>query len=390
VLAAAFVGSSLRALVGAGSGPRARHPDADGDLFHGEVHGEAGYTHASAPSTRGYPAGVDAERPRERTDRTGGRRPAAPAGSRRVAGAAGLAGQRLDVALARALDVSRAEARRLLAAGSVRTREQPGEVERVARLAEKGRPLGDAEVLQIEGFVRPEAQRADPEPALALRVLDRGHGWIAVDKPAGMPVHPLRPGERRTALGFVAALHPEVHGVGEGGLRSGVVHRLDVDTSGALLFATEPSSWQRLRGAFAEHRVAKTYRAIVSGELRHATTQRLGLGVSRHRPAHVRVIEDPTDRRDVRIAEQRVEPIEALHGATLVEVRPVTGFLHQIRVTLAHIGHPILGDSTYAPPEIASASARQLLHAARVGFEEIEAHAPDPGDFSAAVERLRA
>ena len=94
--------------------------------------------------------------------------------------------------------------------------------------------------------------------------------------------------------------------------------------------------------------------------------------------------------RDVRIAEQRVEPIEALLGATLVEVRPVTGFLHQIRATLAHIGHPILGDRTYAPPDVAAASERHLLHAARVGFEEIEAHAPDPPDLAAAVERLRA
>ena len=91
----------------------------------------------------------------------------------------------------------------------------------------------------------------------------------------------------------------------------------------------------------------------------------------------------------MRIARQRVEPIEALDGATLVEVRPVTGFLHQIRATLAHAGHPVLGDATYAPPEVAAAAPRQMLHAARVGFEEIEAHAPDPPDLASAVERLR-
>jgi len=296
---------------------------------------------------------------------------------------------RLDVALVRALGLSRSAARRLLASGAVATRERPGDDERVASLAEKGRLLGASEVLSIASVPRPEDQRAQPDLALALPVLARGSGWLAVDKPAGMPVHPLERDEQRTALGFVAGLRPEVHGVGEGGLRSGVVHRLDLDTSGALLFATEQDSWQRLRRAFAEHRVAKTYRAVVAGELHQALSQRLSLYVARHRPAHVRVADEAAGRSDARIVEQRVEPIEALRDATLVEVRPVTGFLHQIRVTLAHIGHPILGDDRYAPPEVAAASSRQLLHAARVGFEEIEAHAPDPSDFANAVGSLR-
>lgn len=316
--------------------------------------------------------------------------PGTPGGpARRVAAADGLEGLRLDVALVRALGVSRAAARRLLSSGAVATRERPEDDERVASLAEKGRLLGASEVLWIARFERPEQQRVRPEPGLALPVLDRGPGWLAVDKPAGMPVHPLEPDEHRTALGFVAGLRPEVHGVGEGGLRSGVVHRLDLDTSGALLFATEQDSWQRLRTAFAEHRVAKTYRAVVAGELRQALTQRLALYVARHRPAHVRVVDGAAGRSDARIVEQRVEPIEALRGATLVEVRPVTGFLHQIRATLAHIGHPVLGDARYAPPDIAAASLRQLLHAARIGFEEIEAHAPDPSDFANAVASLR-
>jgi 23S rRNA pseudouridine1911/1915/1917 synthase len=306
-----------------------------------------------------------------------------------IAAAAGLAGLRLDTALGRALGVSRAAVRRLLGSGAVRTRERPGDAWRVASLSEKGRVLAGDEVLTIAGFERPEDQRARSRPGLGLAVLDRGPGWLAVDKPAGMPVHPLEPGETDTALGFVAAQRPEVHGVGEGGLRSGVVHRLDVDTSGALLFATDEPTWQRLRAAFAEHRVAKTYRAVVAGELSQAMTQRLGLYVARHRPAHVRVVEDFGARSDVREAVQRVEPIEALRGATLVEVRPVTGFLHQIRATLAHAGHPILGDAGYAPPEVATRAARQLLHAARVGFEEIEAHAPDPSDFANAVGSLR-
>ena len=310
---------------------------------------------------------------------------------RQIEASSGIAGERLDVGLARALDISRAAVRRLLGSGAVRTRERPGDEPRLATLSEKGRLLGPDEVLFLDDFERPEDQRARALPGLELAVLDRGSGWLAVDKPAGLPVHPLRADETRTALGFVAQRHPEIHGVGEGGLRSGVVHRLDVDTSGALLFATDARQWKRLRAAFAQHRVAKTYRAVVAGDFHTAVTQRLGLYVARHRPAFVRVVDEreASSRADVRVAEQRVEPVESLEGATLVEVRPVTGFLHQIRVTLAHAGHPVLGDTTYAPSEVAAASGRQLLHAARVGFEEIEAHAPDPDDFAAAVAKLR-
>lgn len=320
--------------------------------------------------------------------REAGADPFDPDGPRVLRAADGWAGQRLDVGLARALDVSRAEARRLLGSGTVRTRETPEDDERVATLSEKGRLLLEREVLFVGDFVPPQDRRVAPEPDLALAVLAHGRGWIAVDKRPGMPTHPLEAGERGTALGFVAARHPEVHGVGEGALRSGVVHRLDVDTSGALLFATEPAQWRRLRAAFAEHRVAKTYRAVVAGELHQAMTQRLPLTIARHRPAFVKVADDEHGD-GVRMAEQRVEPIEALRGATLVEIRPVTGFLHQIRATLAHIGHPVLGDRTYAPPETAALASRHLLHAARVGFEEIEAHAPDPDDFANAVSGLR-
>ena len=250
--------------------------------------------------------------------------------------------------------------------------------------------MGAAEVVWVEAAVAPEDERVLPEPGLSLPVLGRGAGWLGIDKPPGMPVHPLLADERGTALGFVASLSPGVHGVGEGGLRSGVVHRLDVGTSGAMLFATEPVAWQRLRSAFAGHQVAKTYRAVVDGALGRSMTQRVGLYVARHRPARVRVIdvEEVAHRSGGRVIEQRVVPVEVYASTTLVEVRPVTGFLHQIRATLAHIGHPILGDSTYSPPEVAAAAARPMLHAARLGFEEIEIHAPDALDLAALLDRL--
>jgi 23S rRNA pseudouridine1911/1915/1917 synthase len=309
-----------------------------------------------------------------------------------VAGAAD-AGKRLDVFLAERLALSRAQTRRLLARGAVSLDGRP-----LAADA-KGIPLAEGVRVEVEPFRAPEHQRAlpDDEAAASLRVLAEGPGWLAVDKPPGMPVHPLREDERGTVLNAVAVRHPEIHGVGEGGLRSGVVHRLDVDTSGVLLLATREESWARLRRAFAEHRVEKVYLALVWGDLGDpaegtpAETVEVGLVIARHRPARVRVVgaDEARSRRDVRLGSLRWRALEHLGGATLLEVRPRTGFLHQIRATFAHLGHPVVGDASYGPAERLRDVPRHMLHAARAAFEEIEAEAPVPPDFAATLARLR-
>jgi len=289
------------------------------------------------------------------------------------------AGMRLDAFLADELRVSRAEARRLLARGAV-------EVDaRAVGLAAKGTPLAAGQAVGVQRFPGRETAEPIPQPELALHILARGPGWVAVDKPPGIPVHPLDPAETGTALSFVIAHFPEVAGVGEAGLRSGVVHRLDVDTSGALLFATEQGRWEQLRAGFRAHRVEKVYRAIVHGRLAGGGELALNLAVAQHRPARVRVVEagDPRSRRTV----MRWRALAELDGATLVEARPATGFLHQIRASLAHLGHPVLGDAAYgAPPS--PLARRHLLHAAYVAYRDVEAASPDAPDFAAALEAL--
>jgi 23S rRNA pseudouridine1911/1915/1917 synthase len=203
-------------------------------------------------------------------------------------------------------------------------------------------------------------------------------------------VHPLREDETGTVLNAVIARFPELHGVGEGGLRSGVVHRLDVDTSGVLLVATQQAAWERLRGAFAEHRVEKVYRAIVLGRVLGAGSAELPLVTARHRPARVRVAEPSERARGARWAVLAYRPLEVFDAATLLEVRPRTGFLHQIRVTLAHLGFPVAGDRTYGPATDATGAARHMLHAARVAVDEIEAASPDAADFAELLARLAA
>ena len=291
-------------------------------------------------------------------------------------------GRRLDVFLAERLELSRGEVRRLLARGAVRV-----DGRRVGAPG-KGILLGAGARVEVAPFARPADRRPLPDAAAPLAVLSSGPGWLAVDKPAGTPVHPLREEERGTVLNAAVARHPELFGVGEGGLRSGVVHRLDVDTSGALLVATEEAAWRRLREAFQRQRVEKVYRALVRGSVEDAGEVELPLVLARHRPARVRVAEP--GERGARAIGLAWSPLERFTGATLVEVRPRTGFLHQIRAVLAHRGHPVLGDATYADPASAAAAPRQMLHASALAFEEVSAASPDPADLRELCERLRA
>lgn len=292
-------------------------------------------------------------------------------------------GLRLDVYLALALGVSRAEARRVLARGDVSL---DG---RSVGLSEKGDALAAGSRLEVRAPRPPHEQRPSPAPDFALCELARGEGWVAVNKPAGVPVHPLAEGEGGTLLNALIARYPEVLGVGEGGLRSGVVHRLDVDTSGVMLFALSEGRFAELRGAFRRHRVEKCYRAVVHGRMQGEGALDVHLAVAQHRPARVRVVRpgEPAYGRRTRRTRLTWRALRELRGATLVEVRPVTGFLHQVRVSLAHLGHPLLGDLRYGAPRSLHV-ARHLLHASSVRYGKIFGEAPDAEDFAACIAQL--
>ena len=289
------------------------------------------------------------------------------------------AGARLDVFLAGALGATRGQVRRLLAAGGV----QVGGG--ATGLDEKGRLLARGERVAVQEPTLAAAAAPEPQPEMELAVLAEGDGWLAVDKPAGVAVHPLAPGERGTLLNALVARHPEVTGIGEGGLRSGVVHRLDVHTSGVLLFATAELRWLDLRDAFRRHHVAKTYRALVHGRLPGEGELVLHLSVLRHRPARVGVVEPGAGRS--RRTQLTWRSLELFADATLVEVSPRTGFLHQIRASLAHLGHPVMGDVAYGAPE--GVAERHLLHASRVSVGDVFAESPDAADFAQALARAR-
>jgi 23S rRNA pseudouridine1911/1915/1917 synthase len=297
----------------------------------------------------------------------------------------GQEGERLDRFLASKLAISRARIRHLLEIGRVVQAGRP------LRLSDKSRLTQPDDEFRILGHLRADEERPAPRPDLALRVVCEGRGWVVVDKPAGCGVHPLNPDQQDTVLNAVVARHPEIVGVGEGGLRSGVVHRLDVDTTGALLFAYDDEVWRRLRGAFADHRVEKRYLALVRGRLERSRPVELTLAVVRHQPARVAV------RDSGRRCRMHVTPIRPFAAATLVEVKLDTGFLHQIRASMAHLGHPVVGDREYGDiasdaesPSGAPSAPRPMLHAKRLVVDEVNAEVPLPPDFEAVLSQLSA
>lgn len=287
----------------------------------------------------------------------------APSESRKVAD--GDAGRRLDHVVAQLLGVSRGFARKLIAAERVLLGGQP---------AAKGTELRAGETLEILEFARPE-DPPQPNASLALRVVAETSGLVAIDKPAGQATHPLEHSERDTSLNALIARFPEVSGVGEGGLRSGVVHRLDPGTSGVLVFALREDAWLAARAAFAEKRVYKRYVARVHGAFSGEREIELML---ESRGPRVRVVSSGG-----RLAVSRVRALATGVRESQVEIEMRTGVRHQIRATLAYLGFPVVGDTLYGS---GTALSRHLLHAESLRFDDFAARAPLPPELETPIE----
>ena len=292
---------------------------------------------------------------------------------------------RLDKFLVQELGLSRREALKLLEHNLVTLNGRPASSKDKGSLLETGWQVAVADPERVlQGVIV-------PDPDIPLTVLAEGSGLVVVDKPARMPVLPKTVSERGTVLNALVARYPQLQGVGEGGLNSGVVHRLDTDTSGVLAVATEEEVWQELRSAFKAHRVRKRYRAIVQGPLEGMARETPYLVVARHRPAFVRVLgaEEGENTSAARQCSLTWRSLETFKRATLVEVDLETGFLHQIRAVFSQLGHPVLGDRLYGDERAFPGVLRHMLHAAYLELPMLEAHSPDPEDFSDVLDGLR-
>lgn len=301
-----------------------------------------------------------------------------------------LDGERLDRALARLLDgPSRSASRRWVEQGRVTVEGQPQ--------TRPSRPVRAGERVELLPPPAPPVITRE-EAAAGLPILFSDEHIAVVDKPAGLLSHRAGAGVEPSVSEFaVALLGPLPDGQGEG--RPGIVHRLDRQTSGLLVLARTSEAQVDLMRQFREREVTKTYFALVHGEPRF-TTEWLEqpIGRSKRHPDRMATCSDGRE------ASTYYETRELLAGFALLSCQPHTGRTHQIRVHLSSIGHPVLGDRVYRaggapprplPPE-APAPARQMLHAAELGFRHPQDGSPRsftsplPDDFEDLLEHLRA
>lgn len=284
---------------------------------------------------------------------------------------------RLDAVLAGLLGVPRADAQRLIAEGRVR-------VDGVPR--PKSFRLAGGERLEVDlagvGEVPPEG----PPPEVAYE--DRH--LLVVRKPAGLPTHPTAGRRTGTLVNRLLALGVPLSSAG-GPLRPGIVHRLDAGTSGLLLVAKDDRTHAALAELLRRREVDRRYLALVRGAVAH---ERFAVDAPLGR-AGARIVLRPVVGRE---AETGFRVLERFERATLLEAVPRTGRTHQIRVHLAAIGHPILGDLRYGGGGGDAARlglARPFLHAARLSFvhpwtgRRIELEDPLPEDLAAVLAALR-
>ena len=277
---------------------------------------------------------------------------------------------RADKVLARKFpDAGRRQLARMFDDGAVRVNgKRAAKGDRVA--------VGDAIELAREpasgDALRPVA---DPEVAERLVVLLERPDLVVVDKPAGMPSQPLRPGERGTAANGIAARWPECATIGDDPRDGGLVHRLDVGTSGALAAARTDGAYRALREAFASGAIGKEYLAITCGRP-VARDCDLPLAQRGDHVAHDALDGLPAH------TEFRVERAGAAYA--LVRCIARTGRMHQVRAHLALCGAPILGDALY------KGEARDgfYLHAARLALPDADVTAPMPARFAAVLAEL--
>jgi 23S rRNA pseudouridine1911/1915/1917 synthase len=267
-----------------------------------------------------------------------------------------LAGTRLDRALAQLLDVSVGTARRVLARDLVRVDgRRPHKGDAVAKGA-----IVDVAVARLDeaGVAWLVGEASEASEALLLAILFVDDDVIIVDKPAGMPCHPLVPGEGGTAVDALIGRHPEIANASEEPREAGLVHRIDTGTSGCLAVARTRASWARLREAFANPAaVAKRYLAVVEGAVAGPLVLDGGIAHDERDSRRMRLA------RDGKPAVTRARPLATAARASLVLVDAAEGGRrHQVRVHLAGAGHPLVGDVLYGAAPAVDAPWH-LLHA---------------------------
>lgn len=294
---------------------------------------------------------------------------------------ADTAGERLDAFLARAVGgMSRSAAQKLIEEGCVLVNTKP---------AKKNAKLNPGDEITVNLPVLKEVDIAPKE--IPLDIVYEDEDVAVINKPKGLVVHPAAGHQDDTLVnGLLYAMGDSLSGI-NGELRPGIVHRIDKDTSGLLAIAKNDLAHTVLASQLKDHSMARTYEAIVCGSFREDSGT-VDAPIGRH----------PTDRKKMCVIQRNSKPavthwevVERFRGYTHIRCRLETGRTHQIRVHMAHIGHPILGDTVYGHKNKELGQDSQCLHAGALCFRHprdgrpVLVFAPLPPYFEEVLEKLR-
>lgn len=252
--------------------------------------------------------------------------------------------------------------------------------------------LEEGSVVMLENFSREEEDKSlFANKELALDIIFENEDMIVINKEAGIQVHPSFNEKKNTLVNALLAHYPQIIDVHDGSvgaeLRPGIVHRLDRDTSGLIVVALNKEAFNALKDNFKNRRVEKNYLALAMGIFK----EKEGIiekAIAKSSSYRKQVIARSNTKTIIRPAETHFKVSKEFGELSLVDVRPKTGRTHQIRIHLASIGHPIVGDLVYGgdmQKNIQNKVKRQLLHAHKVSFvlfdKQYEFTAPLPEDF---------
>ena len=299
--------------------------------------------------------------------------------TRELTAATEHAGVRLDAFLSADGALTRSQAARLIAEGRVRVNGKP---------AAKSARLSGGETVTVD--IPQLRETALPPQDIPLDVVYEDDDVIVVNKPTGLVVHPA-PGHPDGTL-VNALLHhcgDTLSGIG-GEKRPGIVHRIDRDTSGLIIAAKNDAAHLALSAQLKDHSLSRTYECLVTGNMKQDSgTVDAPIGRSSADRKKMAVV--PTGRRAV----THWEVVARYPGVTHLRCRLETGRTHQIRVHMAYIGHPILGDTVYGAKKPVPGLTGQCLHATGLRFvhprtgEPVELHCPLPPEFTAMLQKLQ-
>jgi 23S rRNA pseudouridine1911/1915/1917 synthase len=291
---------------------------------------------------------------------------------------AALAGERLDRVVALITGASRSDAAALVTAGGASV-DGAVQISGKVRLAEGARVVVDPTKF-------PQAELPAPDPSVQVDVVYADDDVIIIDKPAGLVVHPGAGNPTGTLVNGLLALYPELAGVGEPE-RPGIVHRLDVGTSGLLVVARTDGAYQMLVAALAARDVHRAYRTLVWGYPANPVgVIDAPIGRDHRDPLRMAVV---VDGKPARTHYRVVDRYRDVAEVADLECRLETGRTHQIRVHLMAIGHPVVGDGTYGGARPGVVAPRPVLHAASLAFEHprtgasLRFDSPLPADLTA-------